>query len=331
MHQVTILSRAGRQSLTGPARRRLAERARPRFVQRPGPPCPVEAQRLLRDVDVLVATNACLPTLNDALLAACPDLRHVVLYATGYDHVDVDLLAAHGVRLTTLADYATVAVAEHALGLMFALSCRIPLAHDRSRRLVSPSTSLRGLELAGRTLGVVGTGRIGRRLGRIAAGIGLSVLCCDIDPAARRAAGAAGLSVVDVDELLGRCDVVAVCASTVPGTPAIVDAAALARMRSGALLVSIARPSRVDTAAALVAIRDGRLRGYAVDDVVVDPTADGDLLTEGRVLQTGHSAWWRDEALRRGAVMLGEAVHAALDELEAREAERPQLAVVAAS
>jgi phosphoglycerate dehydrogenase-like enzyme len=86
-------------------------------------------------------------------------------------------------------------------------------------------------------------------------------------------------------------------------------------MRSGSLLVTVARPCRVDTAAVVASIRTGRLRGYAVDDVVIDPGTDGDLLAEGRVIQTGHSAWWRDEALSRGRRMLGEAVLNALGAL----------------
>jgi phosphoglycerate dehydrogenase-like enzyme len=315
VHRVAVLSRAGRDSLADADRVHLSDRAQVRFVRRTAPPAPEQAVRLLRGVDILVATNQCLPVLDDALLAACPRLRHVVLYATGHDHVDQALLARHGVRLRTLPDYATVAVAEHALGLILALSARIPLAHDRSRGAVPPDTSLRGVELADRTLGIIGTGRIGRRLAAITSGIGMSVLGSDVDPVARWAAGSAGLTVVATADLLERSDVVAVCASTQRGTPAIVDAAAVDRMRPGSLLVSIARPCRIDTAAVLTAIRDGRMRGFAVDDVVVDPASNGDLLTEGRVVQTGHSAWWRDEALRRGARMLGQAVHEALDEL----------------
>jgi phosphoglycerate dehydrogenase-like enzyme len=79
-----------------------------------------------------------------------------------------------------------------------------------------------------------------------------------------------------------------------------------------ALLVNVARAALVDTAAATAAIRSGRLRGYAVDDTVLDPVVDGDLSAEGRVLQTGHSGWWRDEVLARGARMWGERLLAAV-------------------
>ena len=76
--------------------------------------------------------------------------------------------------------------------------------------------------------------------------------------------------------------------------------------------MNVARSALVDTAAAVAAIRARHLRGYAVDDTVLDPAVDGDLLTEGRVLQTGHSAWWRDEVVDRGARMWGEQIVAAV-------------------
>ena len=87
-------------------------------------------------------------------------------------------------------------------------------------------------------------------------------------------------------------------------------------MRPGALLVNVGRPALVDTPSALAALRSERLRGYAVDDAVLDPStdsrADADLVDQGRLLQTGHSAWWRDEVLERGARMWGERLLAAV-------------------
>jgi phosphoglycerate dehydrogenase-like enzyme len=104
-------------------------------------------------------------------------------------------------------------------------------------------------------------------------------------------------------DLLARSDALVVCASRAFQAPPALGDGELRRMRRGALLVNVSRALLVDTAAAVAAVRDGRLRGYAVDDAVIDPETDGDLLAEGRVLQTGHSAWWRDEVLERGRRM----------------------------
>lgn len=305
---VVMLTHAGRASLDEEHLAAVEQRATLLVHRLERAPDPDEAARLLSGATVLATTNRCLPHLTADLLDRCPRLRHVVLYATGYEHVDLDLLASRGVTLTTLPEYATAAVAEHALALMLTLSARTALANDRSRGAVPASTSLRGVELSGRVLGIVGTGRIGTRLGRIAAGIGMAVVGTDIDPLARMAASRAGVRPVDHDTLFQQADVVAVCASTTPGRPPIVGAHELGMLWADGLVVNVGRPCLVDTGVVAEALRSRRLRGYAVDEVVLTPGEHADLVVEGRILQTGHSAWWRDEVLRRGSRMFGDAI-----------------------
>jgi len=104
---------------------------------------------------------------------------------------------------------------------------------------------------------------------------------------------------------------VAVCASHRFGGPPILRTAELAQLGPDAFVVNVGRSALVDTDAAVDALRARRLRGYAVDDTVCDPVRHADVLREGRLLQTGHSAWWRDEVLRRGAGMWGDRLIAA--------------------
>ncbi|MGE9808387.1 MULTISPECIES: 2-hydroxyacid dehydrogenase [unclassified Janibacter] len=312
------MSRAGRDTVPADHRRRLEERgASVHYETRTQAPDLEEAARLLEDVEVLGTTNVTLPHLGPALLARCPRLRSLVLYATGLDHLDHEALRAHGVTVSSLPAYATRAVAEHALAMTLSMGARVHLAHDRSRGLAAPDTSLRGIELGGRTMGIIGMGRIGTALAGLATGIGMRVVGTDIDPRAVAAATRAGHAMVPPEDLHAASDIVAVCASTTAGAPPVIDAAALAALRPQALLVNVGRPVLVDTAAVTGAIRTGHLRGYAVDDVVLDPALDGDLLSEGRVLQTGHSAWWRDEVLARGADMFGEALVEAVERASA--------------
>jgi phosphoglycerate dehydrogenase-like enzyme len=181
--------------------------------------------------------------------------------------------------------------------------------------------SLRGTELAGRTLGVVGLGRIGGHVARLGAGIGMHVVGSDPRPAAPGAGGGGPLvERTSLEDLLRRSDAVCVCAARTFGAPALLGPRELAVMRPGAWLVNASRAALVDTPAAVAALRSGSLRGYAVDDTVLDPLVDGDLLAEGRVLQTGHSAWWRDEVLERGARMWGRAILDVVDRLAAARA-----------
>ncbi|WP_305785689.1 2-hydroxyacid dehydrogenase [Symbioplanes lichenis] len=297
-----LLSRQGRASLTPEHWQRLSELADVRAAALAGAPGPAEAAAMLASMDLLGATNVCLPRLDEALLDRAPRLRGVVLYATGHDHIDTDLLARRGVGLSVLPDYATVGVAEQTIALMLSLATRLHLANDRARGLVEPGISLRGVELTGRTLGVVGLGRIGRAVTERGRGLGMRVM--GTDPAAT---GSVGLR-----ELLRSADVVALCASHRYGGGPIIGAAELAVMRPGAFLVNAARAALVDTGAAVAALRTGHLRGYGVDDDLRDPAYD-DVVREGRLLQTGHSAWWRDETMSKGAEAWGRRLIAAAE------------------
>ena len=142
---------------------------------------------------------------------------HIVLYATGYDHLDLELLDRYGVVLTTLPDYATVAVAEHGLAMLLALATRLHLANDRSQRHRTPGNLAPGVELAGRTVGVVGVGRIGRRLAGLCAGLGMDVLGCDPDPVACGRARNMGVEIVALDTSGGG----AMPSRCAPATPAV--------------------------------------------------------------------------------------------------------------
>ncbi|MBX9389801.1 2-hydroxyacid dehydrogenase [Streptomonospora nanhaiensis] len=309
--RLVVLSRRGRATLDPAHWAELERHADVLVVPCERAPDRADAIRLLAGADLLAATNLCLPAVDADLLDALPGLRGIILYATGYDHLDIALLRSRGVGLSILPGYATTAVAEHCLALLFGLATRLHLAHDRSRGAAPPTVSLRGVELGGRTLGVVGLGRIGGEVARMARALGMRVRGTDTDPAAAARAAASGVETTDLAGVLA-ADAVAVCASHTFGAPPVIGAAELAALPEGALLVNVARASLVDTEAAVAAVRGGRLRGYAVDDAVVDPARDGDLLVQGRVLQTGHSAWWRDETLDRGARMWGERMLAAV-------------------
>jgi phosphoglycerate dehydrogenase-like enzyme len=313
MTDVTVLSRQGAQSLAWDDLVRLARVANVRYHAMDQAPSPAEAAALLRGTEILATTNRCLPVLDAALLDRLPDLRAVVLYATGYDHIDVELLASRGVGLSVLPDYATGAVAEHAIAMLLSMATRLHLANDRSRGLIDRDTSLRGIELAGRTVGVLGMGRIGTRVAQLGDAFGMGVMGNDVDEVATAVARGKGIVMTSLRDLLVGSDAVVVCVSHAFRAPAVLGPTELRQVRRGAFLVNVSRATLVDTAAAIAAVRAGRLRGYAVDDVVLDPQVDGDLLAEGRVLQTAHSAWWRDEVLKRGRRMWAHHLLAAIE------------------
>lgn len=264
-----------------------------------------EAVELLGDADIVGLTPKVTPTMDEGLLSQLPRLRAVGLHATGTDMYDLAAFRRHGVQLATLPDYSTTSVAEHAMAMLLSLSRRVHLGHDRSRGLVPPQTSLRGFELSGKTMGIIGFGRIGQRVGGLATAFGVNVIACD-----PRADKEPDTTYLPLEELLASSDIVVVACSRHHDDPPLLAVAELDLLPLGASLVVISRAAAVDTDAAADAIRSGRLRGYAVDDAVVDTGRDGDLLTEGRIVQTGHAAWWSDEVLTRGAIHWVESLRA---------------------
>lgn len=303
--KVVVVSVQGRGTLPATDAARLDSVADVTYVSRACPLTRSEAITVFAEAEVIAFTPKVAPPIDETLLAALPRLRGIALYATGYDFLDTELLARHGVVLTHLATYSATSVAEHALGLLLTLSRRIHLGNDRSRGYVHAATSLRGFELAGRTLGVVGLGRIGSRVAELAQALGMRVVAAD---PRERTGQLSGVRTLELGALLEQADAVCVLCSARYAGEAIISGPELAAMRPGAVLVNASRASLVDTDAVAEAVRAGRLRGYGVDDVVFDPQLHGDLLTEGRVVQTGHSAWWSDEVLERGGAMWGESI-----------------------
>ena len=224
--------------------------------------------------------------------AACrrlPDLKVVVRRGIGFDNVDVAACAAHGVAACNTPDAPTVSTAEHALALLLAVSKRLKPAERRLRDgdgLFGTPAAVGGFELDGRTLGLIGCGRIGRRLGGYAEALGMQVLAhdphLDAAPVGR---------LVDLAEIWAAADVVSLHAPATPATRHLVNAASLATMRPGVVIVNCARGSLVDHDALLAALESGHVAGAGLD--VTDPEplpADHPLLHRDDVLVTPHVA-----------------------------------------
>ena len=218
-----------------------------------------------------------------------PDLKVVARRGIGFDNVDVAACAAHGVAACNAPDAPTVSTAEHALALLLALSKRLKTA-ERSLRdgsgLIGTAAAVGGLELDGRTLGLIGCGRIGRRLGGYAEALGMRVLAhdphLDAAPVGR---------LVDLEEIWAAADVVSLHAPATPATRHLVNSASLAAMRPGVVIVNCARGSLVDHDALLAALESGHVAGAGLD--VTDPEplpADHPLLHRDDVVVTPHVA-----------------------------------------
>jgi D-lactate dehydrogenase len=272
--------------------------------------------RLLRDTAALAAGfPAVCAFVNDLVDAevltrlAAAGTRLVALRSAGYNNVDLAAAARLGVTVTRVPAYSPHAVAEHTITLILALNRKVHRAWARVREGNFSLDGLLGFDLVGRTAGVVGTGKIGAAVVRILAGFGCRVLA--FDPVPSPECAALGASYVSLPELLAGSDIVTLHCPLTPETRHLVDAAALARMKPGAMLINTGRGALVDTLAVVEALKSGRL-GYLGLDVyeeeaalffedrswlVLQDDVFARLLTFPNVLVTGHQGFFTAEAL----------------------------------
>ncbi len=254
----------------------------------------------LATADALLIRTQPLPA---AYVAEAPRLKIVSRHGVGYDSVDVAALNGRGIALAVVGDVNSRAVAEHAVMLMLS-AARRTLLFDRKMRAGDWNyrNSLDSDELDGRTLLVVGFGRIGRRLTEIATALGMTVIAYDkfIDPATIRAAGAT--PVAELLDGLRQADVVSLHVPKV-GAEALIGARELAVMKPSAVLVNTARGGLIDEKALVTAIDEGRIAAAGLD--VMDdepPRADDPLLACERVVLSPHNAGLTEACARRMAI-----------------------------
>jgi D-3-phosphoglycerate dehydrogenase len=248
------------------------------------------AADLARDAagaDALVVRSA--TTVDAALIAAAPRLRAIARAGTGVDNVDVPAATARGIVVMNAPGANSVSVAELAIALMLALSRSIPAADAAMKRSVWDKKRLTGAELRGKTLGIVGLGRIGQEVAARARAFGMELVAHDPFIAESVAAGL-GIELLQLDDLCGRADYISLHLPATPETRHLFGAARLARCRPGVRIVNTARGELIDEAALADAIERGHVAGAGLDVFEIEPPTDTRLTTLPQVIATPHIA-----------------------------------------
>jgi D-2-hydroxyacid dehydrogenase (NADP+) len=248
-------------------------------------------EAMIPDCDVLVVSGL----WRNTLLERATKLRFVQSISAGINMYDVELFRSRGVRLASAQGANERAVAEHALGLMLSLQRHLHLARDRQReRFWRPMLSdplAREQESAGRTVVVVGFGRIGQRFGRLAKALDCHVIGVRRDVVAAAGAADEVVSIAQLHAVLPRADVVVLTCPLTPETQGLINAAALARMKPSAHLINVARGAVVDEPALIAALQAGRVAAAALDVTVEEPLpASSPLWAMENLIITPHSA-----------------------------------------
>ena len=263
----------------------------------------------------IVMVNKVASTEN--ILAHCPNIRLICVQATGYNVVDCAACAKRGIPVTNVPSYGTAAVAQFTIALMLELCHQIGL-HDRDVHAggwekadcfcywLTPQ-----MELAGKKLGIIGFGSIGRAVGRLARAFGMEVLVFNRSQCEEgRQIG----TYVDLDTLLAESDIISLHCPLFPETEKIINANTIAKMKDGAMLVNTAGGALVDEEARAQALNSGKLRGAAVDGVAHEPpVADDPLMSCKNCIITPHIAWAPVESRQRLLNTVVENIRAFLD------------------
>jgi len=204
-------------------------------------------------------------TADATVIGALPNLKHVATLSTGYDHIDLQACAARSITVSTVPTYGENTVAEYAFGLMLALSRKICEAKERVKMEGSfRLDGLRGFDLMGKTLGVLGTGHIGQHVIRMAKGFGMNVIGFDAFPNAALTAEL-GFEYKTLEEVLAQSDIVTVHVPYLPSTHHLINAENIGLMKPGAYLINTARGACVETDALVMALKNGKLGGAGLD------------------------------------------------------------------
>ena len=247
-----------------------------------------ELPQVIAGYDVALDDHSYMPT---ELVAQCPQLKHIVFLGTGAaSYMNSAELKERGVTVHTIKGYGDTAVAEHTIALMFA-AARDVARMDRDIR-AGTWTPQEGMQLCGKTLGIIGLGGIGGEVARMGKGLGMEVIGWNRTPRAD-----APCPLVDIDTLLARADVVSLNLVLTDETRGFLDARRIARMKPGALLVNTARGALVDETALIDALRSEHIRHAGLDVFHNEPlAADHPLAQLPNVTLTAHAAFRTLEA-----------------------------------
>ena len=259
-----------------------------------------EVIRRIGDAEIVLCNKT---PVGRIVFEQCPNMKLLCVVATGYNVVDTRAAKDHGVPVCNVPAYGTEMVAQFAIGLLLELCHHVELHNasvhagewERCPNFCYWKTPI--MELAGKTMGIIGFGRIGRAVGRIAKALGMKVLATGSRPCDE---GLAIAEYVDLDTVLRESDVISLHCPLFPQTERMINRDTLAKMKDGAILINNSRGGLIDEQAVADALNGGKLRAAAVDVVTVEPIVGSNpLLTAKNCIITPHMSWAATECRQR--------------------------------
>ena len=270
-------------------------------------------------VDAEIVSVFIYSKLDKEMLSKFPNLKMIVTRSTGFDHIDLDECKKRGILVTNVPSYGENTVAEHTFALILSLSRNIHRSYVRQLKNDYSAEGLKGFDLKGRTLGVVGAGRIGLHLIRMAKGFGMNVVAFDVNKD-NFISEVLGFEYVDFDTLLATSDIISLNVPYNEHTHHLINEDSIQKIKKGAILINTSRGAVVDTPALIKAIDQGIIGGAGLDvlegerlikeekqvlhekdksEALKTLAKEHELLGKDNVVFTPHIAFYSQEALQR--------------------------------
>jgi D-3-phosphoglycerate dehydrogenase len=268
-----------------------------------------ELKNELKDYDAIIIRSR--TKITREMIDVGTRLKVIGRAGVGVDNIDLDAAKEKDIVVVNAPSATTESVAELTLGLIFALAREIPRADASMKRGEWAKKDFMGTELYGKTLGIIGFGRIGSTVGQMASAMGMRInACCDFTiPETIRIIGG---ELLMMDDIIERSDFIAVHTPLTEKTHGLIDAATIARMKDGVYIVCTARGGIIDETALLAALNSGKVAGAALDVFEKEPPDNVELITHPHVIASPHIAGQTSEAQRRASVDISKEVLAAL-------------------
>jgi phosphoglycerate dehydrogenase-like enzyme len=263
---------------------------------------PAQLKAIIPDYEAIIVRSATQVTAE--VIEHGRRLQIIGRAGAGLDNIDVVAAQERGIQVVNCPDANTLAVAEHTMGLLLALARRLPRADLSLKEGKWEKKTFMGTGLAGKTLGIVGFGRIGREVALRAQAFGMKILVNQRRPTPEL--NLAGATAVDLNDLLQKADFVTLHVPLKPETRHLIGAEQLALMKPAAYLINTARGGVIDEAALLKALNEGQIAGAALDVFAQEPVTDNVLARHERVIATPHIAASTEDAQQQAAVMVAE-------------------------
>lgn len=250
--------------------------------------------------DVQVLSLFVNTALTQETIAALPALRLVCTRSVGFDHIDLAACKERGITVCNVPDYGSHVIAEHVFALLLGTLRHIGEGNTRVSKGVFDYRGLRGMALQGKTLGIVGTGKIGRKVAQFAHGFDMRILAQDI-VVVEELKEKFGVTYVERPQLFAESDIISLHAPSLPATKNMINAETIAQMKDGVIIVNTARGSLIDSNALLAGLESGKIR-YALLDVLEHEAhveEDKRLVGHPRVVTTPHIAFYADDSVKK--------------------------------